>query len=253
MNDRYTKLAARFYDLGERKDDIPFILKYAKKVDGEILELGCGTGRVTIPLLRRGYKVTAVDSSRNMIQRINQKTHSLPVRERLQIMHGDITNINLKKRYKLILMPYRVFQCFLTVVEQKKALLNVRRHLSANGLFIFDQYFPNLSILSQIPSAEMVDARYKIGKTTVIKTHQAIKHDELNQVVTTRLRYYLSDKNRKHLITQNTFPMRYSFKAETEHLLQICGFNVKNVYSDFRSTKFTANKEMIFVCGLGSK
>ena len=63
-----------FYLFLNKYDDVSFYREYAGKQNGEILELGCGTGRITLPLIETGLKVTAIDSSINMINRIKAKS-----------------------------------------------------------------------------------------------------------------------------------------------------------------------------------
>src|SRR3989338_8696537 len=156
MKDEYNKIEAILYDLSSKnkKDDILFYLRYAKAAGGEVLELGCGTGRVSIPLIEQGVKVTAIDSSQNMIRVLREKVRNLENRKYIKIIRGDLTKIKLNKKFNLIIMPFRVFQCLSNVNEQQEALSNIKRHLTPNGLLIFDIYYPNLKILSNIPSQE---------------------------------------------------------------------------------------------------
>lgn len=248
MPDRYNNLATIFYDLDNKEDDILFYLDYAKKQKGEVLELGCGTGRISIPLVEQGIKITAVDYSNNMISRIRQKAKNIKNRNNLKIIRADLRSVNLNKKFNLIIMPFRVFQCLLTVDEQKMALKNIKRHLAKNGLLIFDIYYPNFKILSNIPTKEEIDAQFTFGQKKFIKTHINKKIDLLNQVVTTDIIYYEDINGKKKLISKNNIKMRYSFKFEIEHLLELSGFKIKKLLSDYKSKKFIVGKEIIFVC-----
>lgn len=248
MKDRYNKTAAILYDVNNKKDDILFYLKHAKKLGGEILELGCGTGRASIPLVERGIKVTAVDSSQNMIKILKEKAENLKNKKDIEIIKGNLTEIRLSKKFNLIIMPFRVFQCLLSVDEQQKALFNIKHHLSPNGLLIFDIYYPNFKILSNIPSQEEIDGEFIFRNKRIIKSHVNRSIDTLNQVMTTDIIYSKYFQGKKKIISKNTIKMRYSFRFEIEHLLKLSGFYIKQLLSDYKSKKFIADREMIFMC-----
>lgn len=249
MKDRYNKTATILYDINNKKDDILFYLNYAKKLGSEVLELGCGTGRVSIFLANHGIKVTAVDSSQNMIKALKEKTKNLKNKKDIEIIKGNLTKVRLNKKFNLIIMPFRVFQCLLSVEEQQKALLNIERHLSPNGLLIFDIYYPNFKILSNIPSQEEIDGEFIFRNKRIIKSHINRSINTLNQVMTTDIIYSEYFQGKKKIISKNTIKMRYSFKFEIEHLLKLNGFSVKQLLSDYKSKKFAVGREMIFVCG----
>ena len=251
MKDEYNKIEAILYDLSSKnkKDDILFYLKYAKASGGEVLELGCGTGRVSIPLIEQGFKVTAIDSSQNMIRVLREKVRNLENRKYIKIIRGDLTKIKLNKKFNLIIMPFRVFQCLSNVNEQQEALSNIKRHLTPNGLLIFDIYYPNLKILSNIPSQEEIDCEFILRNKRIVKSHVNRGIDISNQTVTTDIIYYECFRGKKKIISRNAVKTRYSFRFEVEHLLKLNGFFIKQLLSDYKSQKFVVGKEMVFVCG----
>jgi len=73
--DRY-ELEAEFYDkIYDYKEDIPLYLEYSKNVKGSVLECGCGTGRILLPLAREGIKVVGIDTSKKMLAVAREKNH----------------------------------------------------------------------------------------------------------------------------------------------------------------------------------
>ncbi|MDF2964602.1 MAG: Methyltransferase type 12, partial [Paenibacillus sp.] len=106
---------AHLYDLDDRgivKDDIPFYIERAKDIQGEILEIACGTGRVTIPLARAGHKVAGLDLSRNMLQVLENKLicESEDVRRNIELIEGDMTEFEFNRQFPFIITPFRAFQ-----------------------------------------------------------------------------------------------------------------------------------------------
>ncbi len=92
---------ARFYDYETEyfASDIPFYVDYAKKCKGEVLELGCGTGRVLIPIAKEGIKIAGLDASEEMLNVARKKIEKLDItiNGNIEIVQGDMKQFNLKK------------------------------------------------------------------------------------------------------------------------------------------------------------
>jgi len=88
---------AYLYDLDARdivNDDIPFYIEYAKKQDGVVLELGCGTGRVAIALAGAGHDVTGLDLSQDMLDVFRGKLIKQPdIADKINIVYGNIASL----------------------------------------------------------------------------------------------------------------------------------------------------------------
>jgi SAM-dependent methyltransferase len=113
--------------------------RFAAEPVRSILDLGCGTGNHAIPLSQRGYKVTGVDISTEMLGHANLKAASLP--HAPQFLLGDIQNMNIGRQFDAVLMMFAVLGYQLTNEEVLAALHNVRLHLKPGGLFIADVWF----------------------------------------------------------------------------------------------------------------
>lgn len=108
------KKSAKYYDYDNRDlltEDIPFYIEYARKTGKEILVLGCGTGRVAIPLAEAGFNVTGLDLSDGMLEVFQKKLEaaSEEVRSRIKYVKGDMSRFSFDKEYDLIISPFRAF------------------------------------------------------------------------------------------------------------------------------------------------
>ncbi len=140
--DLYESFYAKFYD--KIMEDIFYDLDLYKgqaAVTGKnILELACGTGRLTIPLAEAGYSVTGVDLSRDMLsildERLNNKSRR--VRERIDILNSDMRTFSIDKRFNLVILPVTSI-CLLENNSDVVQMLNsVYDHLVDGGRFVFD-------------------------------------------------------------------------------------------------------------------
>jgi SAM-dependent methyltransferase len=139
---------ARFYDLDLEgfEDDIALYLELVDGLDGldglesrELLELGCGTGRVAIPLAEAGLRVTGVDLSPAMLGRARERAGGLALR----LVEGDMRTLDLGERFGVVLVPLGGLQHMATAAEVASALATVARHLAPGGRAVIDVEAPH--------------------------------------------------------------------------------------------------------------
>lgn len=139
-DDAFTSIAP-FYDLDfeEYHDDASFYARLATNHGTEILELGCGTGRVTVPLATVGLKVTGVDINEAMLKIARARSRGLPVTYR----QGDMTNLDLKKKFDLVTIPLGSVQHLASSDDLVATLEVVARHLGPGGVGVVDVESPH--------------------------------------------------------------------------------------------------------------
>jgi SAM-dependent methyltransferase len=125
-------------------------LPLARECGPPILELGCGTGRVLIPLARAGFEVTGLDSSAHMLAVAWRKLadETAEVRERVTLVKGDMGDFDLHRRFALIICPFNTFQLLLAREDQERALRCARRALRSGGRFALSVFNPRLDLLA---------------------------------------------------------------------------------------------------------
>lgn len=131
--------APELYDLrtADVTEDIRFCVEMASEVGGPVLELGAGTGRITLAVARKGLIVTGLETSRLMLQRAKMKAEQLSSKLRVEWVEGDITNFSLGGRtFKLILAPFNVLQEMRDLADLENCLRRVAEHLEPDGKFI---------------------------------------------------------------------------------------------------------------------
>jgi SAM-dependent methyltransferase len=135
---------AEFYDLGpHHPDDIPFYLAHLPGPSASVLELGCGTGRVTIPLANGASFVQGLDNSEAMIARCRRKLEEQGIGpDKAEVGVRDITRFSLDQTFDLIVAPFRVIQNLATEAEVEGLFDCIRRHLSPRGTCILNVFNP---------------------------------------------------------------------------------------------------------------
>jgi len=130
--DVYEKLA-RFYDLehGELTADLVFYLHFARQANGPVLDAGCGTGRLLVPLVQAGISATGVDSSPAMLSVAGRKLGG-----QVTLIEGDMRTVALSGRFALIIISINTFMHLLTIEDQRAALTNLARYLAPGGKII---------------------------------------------------------------------------------------------------------------------
>lgn len=124
--------------------------KYGKGEIKTILDLGCGTGNHAIPLVRRGYQVTGVDISEDMLSCARAKAQNAGS-EGQNFLYGDVRNIDLRHQYDVVLMMFAVLGYQTTNEDVLSALNTASRHLKSGGLFICDVWY-GPAVLTQRPT-----------------------------------------------------------------------------------------------------
>jgi SAM-dependent methyltransferase len=127
------------------REDIAFYARLAEKLGVKrILELGAGSGRVSVPLARRGLHVTALEPSANMLEIGVQ--HAARENVRVNFVRGDARDFELNERFPLVIAPFNMLMHLYTVGDQDDALERVKAHLEPGGVFAFDLYQPHFGL-----------------------------------------------------------------------------------------------------------
>jgi len=123
-------------------DDLPFYLSLAQNAKGPILEMGAGTGRLTIPLAELGKKLYALESSETMLARARKKWEAKGNGSHLVFVHGDLGRESFDEPFDLILAPARALEHVLSDQERRDAFAACARHLCPSGVFALHVFGP---------------------------------------------------------------------------------------------------------------
>ena len=231
---------APFYDwenvrtFGRR--DFPFWLRLAEREPGPLLELGCGTGRLLIPLARRRRGIVGIDRSAAMLGRARRRAARLPPRRRPSLVLGDVRALPFA-RHSLgaVLAPYGMLQSLLTERDLERALAEVQRVLRPRGLFGID-LVPDLPAWAEYgPRVRLSGPRRGGGRVTLV---EAVRQDRRRGVTTFDERFIETRGGRtrqcEFTLTFRTRPMPRMLAG-----LEQAGFRVEAVLGDYQGGLWT--------------
>ena len=250
------ELAAIYDAVYSDRDDAGFWQAMAAAGGGgPILELGCGTGRVLLPLARAGFEITGLDLSAQMLERCGVKLQAEPpeVRGRVRLLRADMTSFDLGRRFPAIICPFAGFQQLRTVEQQLACLDRCRSHLLPHGRLLLDLPNPDPAPPSHAPeeqgdgeataqSVDCTDGRRIRWWMTVIDYDRSMQCSECE------VTYEISEADGVTRRITETIILRYMFRYELEHLLVRAGFRVVALYGDYDRSPFAdASPAMIVV------
>ena len=252
MQDPYAPIAD-IYDFSYAgfNDDVDFYENLARAVEGSILELGAGSGRVAIPLAQGGYEVTGIDTSAAMLEEARKRMRSLGKKAgRLQMIEADMTDFALPQRFGMIFVAANTFQHLLTTKQQQSCLARVAAHLQPGGLFAMSIRSPVTVSWDEVdaPAPLLLDWTRADPETGELIMKFVAAEAEPARMV--RKLTYIYDRIRadgqvlrKVFITE----LRYSTQAEISLLLQQVGLRVTHVYGDYDLTPVGVGDNLVFV------
>lgn len=266
--EHYADAALYDYEYRRRRADVSFYREIARRRGADrILELGAGTGRVTIPLARDGRRVTALDQSDAMLERLRGRVARLPpaAAQRITAVTGDLRSFRLGARFPLVIAAFNVLEHLYTRSELDACLQQVAAHLEPGGAFVFDVQLPDLGWLNRDPSKRWARTRFtdpSTGRRMIYSTNH--DYDPVSQIALIRLYYEPADdagrapargdqrrpsagRTRVVKLSQRKF-----FPAELEALVSHAGFRVRERFGDFSFGPLDgAAESQVLVCERG--
>ncbi|MGD8192027.1 class I SAM-dependent methyltransferase [Brevibacillus ginsengisoli] len=242
---------ADYYDITQRgvNGDIPFYLEMAKESKGEVLDLACGTGRITIPVAQAGVTVTGLDLSAEMLEKASQKAVEAGVSDQLTLVHGDMRKFDLQKKFDLVMIPFRSFLHLLYIQDQMKALGCVRQHLQPGGKLVMNVFVPKIEHLYEESEKMSLRGMFPLESGEQVAMWDYTLYDHFQQLSeVTRTYERLSPEGVVQEKIVGRFTLRYIFPAELHHLLRLNGFKVVQRFGSFDKASFDQkSSELIIV------
>jgi len=230
------------FEYGHYKKDFNLFLNL-KTSDSTVLDLACGTGRLSIPLQKKGFKVTGLDISSNMLEYAKSKSNQLPI----NYIQGDIRNFQLNKKFDLIIMAGNSFQALLTKEEQCTMFKSVQAHLKQKGLFAFNTRAFIYEKVKSTNDFEYWHEFYDQRSNNLVKVFGKQSYDPKYRIVTYTTKRVEIDKE-----TITKTKLLFTPYIELIGQIKSCGFEISEVYGNVDKTPYSDSSPAIIpICHLG--
>ncbi len=239
-----------FYDVwtSHMTEDVPFYVACARESTTPVVELGAGTGRVSIPVARAGVDVIAVDVSHAMITEGARRAAAEGVADRITWTHDDMRTFVSPQPVDLVTCPFRSFLHLLTTDDQLAALASINASLRPGGRFVTNFFTPDPLTMVQLEGKHVLSNTFTDAHGRTCEIWDVTRYELATQRLsfTTELRVYEDDR----LIdsTDSTLWLRMIYRYEFEHLLARAGFEVEALYGDYDRRPYgPGTDEMVWI------
>jgi SAM-dependent methyltransferase len=228
---------ADLYDMYVKSDlDIDFFVKEARRIGGKTLELTCGTGRVSLPLLHAGVDLTCVDYSRGMLTKLQEKLQ--PARLSCTLVESDITELSLSEQFDLIFIPFHTFQEIVDRSKHQSTLERIAAHLTESGCFICTLQNPTVRLKS-IDGTPRSLGKFSLDSGGSLEVTSQLTFDAARKLARGFQLYNIYDEHHGFVETRR---LEINFclftKNEFEQLVSSAGLRVDALYGDYSYSRF---------------
>lgn len=237
----YARVADLYDTYVQTTFDVPFFLSEAEKTHGEVLELMAGTGRVSMPLLEAGIRLTCVDGSPEMLAVLREKLESGKLSAAVHQM--DVRELDLHKQFDLIVLPFNSFAELLSPDDQGKALAAIHAHLSEGGRFICTLHNPHIRLRSVDGRLRLLNRHSSDDRRRTLLLWVLENYDEASHIVN-GLQLFEEYDGKGVMRSKRLLETQFSLleSAEFEKLAKAAGFKVVALYGDYSRSEFREAK-----------
>lgn len=230
----------------EKVDQIEFFKKFASSLNGNILELGCGYGRVLIPIAKMGKAITGVDHSPQMLKELKKNLNETTKAERdlIKLVEGDFRNIELNQRFDFIFSCDRTFLSLNNKNDRQRAIRSVHKHLNPSGVFIFDSIDITGSRINEVIGQKIHVWTNRFENQEVKKFTKILVYNKKKGTINFHNIYEITNENGGIDILSDELLM---FVGEKERIIELVEgekFKIEKIIEGYESRP----KDLIFVC-----
>jgi SAM-dependent methyltransferase len=204
--------------------DLPYWTDLARAAGGPVLEVGCGTGRVHLPLLRAGVDVDGIDLHPGFLEVLEQKAAAEGLAPRAIL--ADMRDFTMPRRYALVVVPFRAFLLNLTAEDQLRTLRCCREHLESGGRLVIDLFHPDFALLLAPEGEWRLEKEFahpRTGRPLAAWSRRTVDRVNQSMHAEQELRE-LGPDGGVLAVHRQTVDLRWIYKAEMELLLRVAGF-----------------------------
>lgn len=232
----YKDLEARLHDLFWKNeidaDESPLLEGFLKKYPGRALELGCGSGRLLLPLLEKGFAIEGVEISADMVALLQREAHAMKLSP--IVHHADISQFEATEKYNAITIPAFTFQLF-SRVAALETLAKLRAIAQDGAGLYITTFIPWPEILDELePGAWHPDKEVILADSTTARCMTRYQIDRISQTLFRDQHYTISDKSNHIVEEQHVHQnLEWYLLPELKLMLAQSGWQLDSYDADF--------------------
>src|SRR6059058_5521085 len=212
-------------------------------ITGPILELGCGTGRITVPIAQDGHHIVGLDRSAAMLERAERRARRANVE--IRWVEGDMRAFSFNEAFALVFVALNSF-LMLDPNDRWSCLARVREHMAPRGRVAIDVFQPDPQIIAGLDGA-VVDEWERIDPETGRAVRKfSSSHANVDGVTQRFWHDETADDGTVHRIGGN-MALHYLYRRETELLFSEAGFIIETLHGDYDGNPADARSPKLLV------
>ena len=226
---------APFYDWENAQTvarrDVAFWCRLAAAQTGPILELGCGTGRIALPIAKSGTALVGIDRSEPMLARAQRRLRRARLAGRVLLVRGDIRALPFRQRsaFGCVMAPYGVLQSLTRERDLQATLASVARILGRGGLLALD-LVPDLPRWAEYSRRTSLRGRHAHGTLTLVESVR----QEQKRGLTIFDQEYIEQRGRTRRVHRFELTFRTLSVPQMARRLEHAGFTIDAVLGDYQ-------------------
>ena len=245
-------LDAMYRDEDNHEGFLDFYLDFAREYGaGGVIDIACGTGAVLLHLARHGILADGTDLSEAMCRVAGEKARALGFD--LNIFPANMTEFKSERKYSCAIIARSGFMHLTTPGQQRAALLNIRENLTDGGMLTFNTFDPHPFFQAQQMNTRETDyslrLEYVNRQGMRERIYNAITYDPYTQVMSGNWKFETLD-DAGNVVGERVRPlrMRQSYRQEIAYLLELCGYEVANVYGGYHRESAEGSARNVIWC-----
>ena len=239
------------YDLEHAsfRADVDLLVTIAQAVGDPILELGCGSGRILVPLAEAGFRVTGLDASRPMLDRAREAIRSAGVADRVTLVEGDMRSADRAPGgpFGLVIFSLNSLMHLTTPQDQRAALEAAYRSLDPRGQLVIDTMNPSPDQLSHLQNGPHLEGSWTLPDGTSVDKWSHRRVSPATQIIETVLWYDRVEPGGSLKRVRSAFALRYVHASELALMLELSGFTEPMIYGSYELDPYTDESDRILV------
>lgn len=248
--DPYANIS-ELYDLEHQEfdQDVQLLVNFAQVVGDPILEMGCGSGRILLPIAEQGFRITGLDSSLPMLDRASLAAERSGLRDLVTLHRGDMRDADEAPGgpFGLVIFSLNGLMHLTTPQAQRDALASARKALDPRGQLLIDMMNPSIGQLQELANGPHLEGSWTLADGTIVDKWSHRKSGTDPQIIDTLLWYDHVAPDGAFSRVRSSFELRYVHPSELLLMLELSGFVEPMLYGSYDLDPFEPDSERLIV------